>query len=67
LGGRCSHISFEATVGRETRVLMNDIYKWHFFANLMTDILQVLMPWKFNSLNEVTSLPRCFKNIYMHR
>jgi hypothetical protein len=66
-GGRRSHGSLEATLGRETQVLMADIYKGHFFAMLMTDILQVLMPWKFNNLNEVTSLPRRFKNIDMCR
>jgi hypothetical protein len=62
---RRSHGSPEATLGRETHVLMTDIYKGHFFAILMTDILQVLMPWKLNGLNEVTSLPCRFKNIDM--
>jgi hypothetical protein len=44
---------------------MIDIYKGHFFAILMTDSLQVLIPWKFNGLNKVTSLPHHFKNIDM--
>jgi hypothetical protein len=44
---------------------MTDIYKRHFFAILMTDILQVLMSWKFNDLNEVTSHP-CKKLLYIN-
>jgi hypothetical protein len=46
---------------------MTDIYKCRLFAILMNDILYVLMPWKFNDLNEVTSLPRHFKNIDIWR
>jgi hypothetical protein len=57
----------EATLGLETEVLMTNIHKGRFFAILMTDILQVLVPCKFHDLNEVTSLPCHIKNIDMRR
>jgi hypothetical protein len=57
----------EATLGLETEVLMTNIHKGRFFAILMTDILHVLVPCKFNGLNEVTCLPRRIKNIDMRR